>query len=147
MALSVALAGRTLLDTVNHILDYSKISNLTRDQKTDRARVDTTRHKALDTHGNPGQGLIHVDLAQLTEEVVESCTSAYRFSQSFKQESIDSNGSSSAGKLAQQPDKEDLSVTLDIDNRANWKTAITPGSWTRVLTNLGEITVFCRAQF
>lgn len=143
MALSVALAGRTLLDTVNHILDYSKISNLTRDQKKDRARVDATRHKALDNMGNPGQGLINVDLAQLTEEVLESCSSAYRFSQSFKQASVDSNGSSSAGKLALQPDKENLAVTLDIDKRASWTTAITPGSWTRVLTNLGKISVFC----
>lgn len=41
MAQSVALAGRTLLDTVDHILDYSKISNLTRGQKKDRAKVDS----------------------------------------------------------------------------------------------------------
>lgn len=80
MSLSVALAGRTLLDTVNHILDYSKISNLTRDQKKERARVDAARHKSAHVEDGDKSFLTVVDLARITEDVVETVVSASRFS-------------------------------------------------------------------
>lgn len=123
MAQSVAIAGRTLLDTVDHILDYSKISNLTRGQKRDRAKVDSLRHHVADeAHSS---GLVSVDLARLTEEVVESVISAHRHLKRPQDVGPTSN--------------HDLSVTLDIENRDNWSTAMMPGTWVRILNNiLGE---------
>ena len=100
MAQSVALAGRTLLDTVDHILDFSKISNLTRGQKKDRAKVDSLRHEITDNvHTN---GLVSVDLARLTEEVVESAISAHRHSRRL----VDISPST----------RHAVSVTLDIES-------------------------------
>jgi signal transduction histidine kinase len=128
MSLSVALAGRTLLDTVNHVLDYSKISNLTRDQKRDRARVDAARHKSAEVEEGDKNLLIVIDLARMTEEVVESVVSAYRFSKSFER------GESKARKEEQEP----VSVILDIDKQDSWCTAMAPGTFTRVLTNIGK---------
>lgn len=128
MSLSVALAGRTLLDTVNHVLDYSKISNLTRDQKRDRARVDASRHKSAQVEEGDKDLLIVVDLARMTEEVVESVVSAYRFSQSFER----------GGSKPQNDGQDKVSVILDIDKRDSWCTAMMPGTWTRVLTNIGK---------
>lgn len=128
MSISVAMAGRTLLDTVNHILDYSKISNLTRDQKKDRARVDASRHESAEVDENDGSLLTTVDLARMTEEVVESVVSAYRFSQSF------ANDESRSKPQEQEP----ISVILDIAKRDSWATSMTPGSWTRVITNIGK---------
>lgn len=122
------MAGRTLLDTVNHILDYSKISNLTRDQKKDRARVDASRHKSAEVDGNDKNLLTTVDLAQMTEEVVESVVSAYRFSQSFAND----------GSRPKSQEQEPISVILDIAQRNSWATSMTPGSWTRVITNIGK---------
>jgi len=120
MALSVALAGRTLLDTVDHILDYSKISNLTRGQKRDRAKVDSLRHQVTDDiHTN---GLVSVDLARLTEEVVESAISAHRHSRRL----LDISPST----------RHAVSVTLDIEKRESWITAMTPGTWVRILNNI-----------
>jgi len=132
MSLSVALAGRTLLDTVNHVLDYSKISNLTQDQKRDRARVDASRHKAAEVEEDDGQLLINIDLARMTEEVTESVVSAHRFSQSFRFERGGSNPND------QEQEQEPVSVILDIEKRDSWSTAMMPGTWTRVLTNIGE---------
>jgi signal transduction histidine kinase len=129
MSLSVALAGRTLLDTVNHVLDYSKISNLTRDQKKDRARVDAARHKSAEVEESHKDLLIVIDLARMTEEVVESVVSAHRFSQSFERGEI---------KPQKGEEEEPVSVILDIDKRDSWSTAMDPGSWTRVLTNVGK---------
>jgi len=128
MSLSVALAGRTLLDTVNHVLDYSKISNLTRDQKRDRARLDAARHKSAEVDEGDKNLLIVVDLARMTEEVVESVVSAYRFSQLFER----------GGSNSKKQDHEPVSVILDIDKQENWSTAMKPGTWTRVLTNIGK---------
>jgi hypothetical protein len=133
MALSVALAGRTLLDTVNHILDYSKISNLTHGQKKDRTRVNASRQKLADIKESDGASLAVVDLAQITEEVVESVVSAHRYSRSFERGDSD--------KKNQRPaslEKDDISFVLDIDKRDSWSTAMTPGSWTRVLSNIGK---------
>lgn len=125
MAQSVALAGRTLLDTLDHILDYSKISNLTRGQKRDRAKVDSLRHEVTDdVHTS---GLVSVDLARLTEEVVESAISAHRHSR----RPLDISASI----------RHAVSVTLDIEKRESWVTAMTPGTWVRILNNiLGEWT-------
>jgi two-component sensor histidine kinase len=127
MSLSVALAGRTLLDTVDHILDYSKISNLTRDQKRDRAKADAARHETTHTEDDDKTTLAVIDLARMTEDVVETVVSASRYTQAF-----DRNGSAS-----HVPQKEgNVSVILDIENRGSWATAMSPGSWTRVLTNI-----------
>lgn len=51
---------------MDHILDYSKISNLSRGQRKDRARLDALRHKT--TAQGDNSGLTNVDLASLTEE-------------------------------------------------------------------------------
>lgn len=138
MALSVALAGRTLLDTVNHILDYSKISNLTRDQKKERTRIDAARHKPADTNEYNPHDMVDVDIARLTEEVVESVVNAFRYSQSFADTSTDNRGSAARAETDAQLGNRSISVTLDIDKRASWNTPMTPGSWTRVLTNIGK---------
>ena len=122
MALSVALAGRTLLDTVDHILDYSKISNLSRGQKRDRAKVDTLRHHSAEgVHGN---GLASVDLARLTEEVVEGAISAHRH---LRRPSSETSAVSS---------QHAVSVTLDIEKRESWTTTMMPGTWVRILNNI-----------
>jgi signal transduction histidine kinase len=128
MSLSVALAGRTLLDTVNHVLDYSKISNLTRGQKRDRAKVDVARHKSAAVEEDHKDPSIVVDLARITEEVVESVVSAYRFSKSFER----------GGSKPPEEDQKSVSVILDIDKHDSWSTTMQPGTWTRVLTNIGK---------
>jgi hypothetical protein len=120
MAQSVALAGRTLLDTVDHILDYSKISNLTRGQKRERAKVDSLRHQVTDDIHSSGLG--SVDLARLTEEVVESAISAHRHSR--RPQDV---GPST---------RHAVSVTLDIEKRESWITAMMPGTWVRILNNV-----------
>lgn len=127
MSLSVDLAGKTLLDTVDHILDYSKISNLTRHQKKYRARVATPLKEPAQVEED-GKDTTMVDLARVTEDVVESVVSAHRFSRSFERD----------GSKVNFQDQESVAVILDIEKRRSWATNMTPGSWTRVLTNIGK---------
>lgn len=132
------LFGFWLLDTADHILDYSKISNLIHNQKRERARVDAARHKLADWRGprsNPTD-MTDVDIVRLTEEVTQSVVSAFRYSQSLGDCKL-AGPNSSAGSIVQS-EKGDVSVTLGIDKRAGWTTPMAPGSWTRVLTNIGK---------
>jgi hypothetical protein len=101
---------------------------LTRDQKRDRARIDAARHKSAEVEEGDKNLLIVVDLARMTEEVVESVVSAYRFSQSFER----------GGSKPRNGEREPVSVILDIHKRDSWSTAMSPGAWTRVLTNIGK---------
>ena len=72
-----------------------------------------------------------VDLARITEDVVETVVSASRFSKSF-----DRNNPVSRNQSHAPLDQNAVSVVLDIEKRDSWATAMTPGSWTRVLTNI-----------
>lgn len=132
----IYLAGRTLLDTVNHVLDYSKISNLTHSQKRNRKKTDTARHQS----GNPGlegEDVENVDIARLTEEVVESAVSAHRYESLFNQSQRSPRGATSPEQLRLGTDKSDnVSVVLDIRKQHSWATPVLPGAWTRIVTNI-----------
>ncbi|RMY71154.1 hypothetical protein D0863_05351 [Hortaea werneckii] len=127
MTLTITLAGRTLLNTVDQILDYSKISN--RSRNSNRASGGSISSEA-------GQGLFaeSFDLAKLTEEVVESVTSAHRFELSSRD--IMKSTNLPAGTSGGQPAARDLAVIVNVTKRANWWVTLSKGSWTRVITNL-----------
>ncbi|KAF2161381.1 hypothetical protein M409DRAFT_28115 [Zasmidium cellare ATCC 36951] len=148
MVLTISMAGRTLLDTMNHILDYSKISNHSRGQRTSRRSGKgstgllhtSTSRPNLDETGAASS----VDLARLTEEVVETTVIAYR--SQYQTPLSPGNRQSFIGRnsLHQEPPSsdgitangDDFSVLLNIDYRKSWVVKISPGAWTRILTNL-----------
>ncbi|KAI7160774.1 hypothetical protein KC349_g3245 [Hortaea werneckii] len=127
MTLTITLAGRTLLNTVDQILDYSKISNRSRNRKTPSGGS---------TSSGAGQGLFaeSFDLAKLTEEVVESVTSAHRFE--LNSRDIMKPTNLPASTSGSQPAARDLAVIVNVTKRANWWVTLSKGSWTRVITNL-----------
>jgi len=60
--------------SVNHILDFSKISNFSRAQRKERAIADATRREAAIAGDETEMGVtFSVDLARLTEEYVTMC--------------------------------------------------------------------------
>ncbi|KAK5734356.1 hypothetical protein LTR17_009020 [Elasticomyces elasticus] len=122
------MAGRTLLDTVDHVLDYSKISSRPHRGTSQRARAqkETTPNAC-------------VDLASLTEDVVETIVSAHRFARQSTSSASDDDGSitpglsSTASSMGQDCE---TAVTLDISNQHTWLTDLSRGSWTRIIGNL-----------
>ncbi|RMY98689.1 hypothetical protein D0864_04295 [Hortaea werneckii] len=129
MVLTITMAGRTLLDTVNHVLDYSKISNRPRLAKRHRGKQSED--------GEMGNGE-SIDLAKLTEEVVESIVSAHRF-ELLSKTSLSEFGHPGAKSLKsheKSPSAKDVAVVLDIERRESWWTDLSPGSWTRLVTNI-----------
>ncbi len=127
---------------------------------TEQATRHTTASVGEDEGANAG---VHIDLAQLTEEVVETTVAAFRY-QHFTKSDIHSNSfddSSSDDRPRHKPkggaetSTSPISVVVNIAWRPNgwvvkmsvclltssrsWKLSINdaqPGSWTRILTNL-----------
>jgi signal transduction histidine kinase/CheY-like chemotaxis protein len=126
--------ARTLLDTINMVLDYSKIDHLestitkTGRSKKSRAKLTTTQlQPALSIYGD-------VDLAAITEEVVEGVATG----QVFKDRLADidvvdwSDTSRRRGERGGTPDVE---IILDIAPR-NWTFMTQPGAFRRVVMNV-----------
>ncbi|KAI7239785.1 hypothetical protein KC330_g1729 [Hortaea werneckii] len=155
--------GKTLLDVINHLLDYAKINNLTRfkentprsamrratQSETSTESVGTTvsnarRLRRQMSHGN-------VDLCGVTEEVVETVCAGDDFQRGG---GVDRNIGTQATRTAstdQVPpedvsDFEDetklsrkkVSVILDIDNSEHrmWLFRTPVGAWRRIIMNL-----------
>ncbi|KAK0337249.1 hypothetical protein LTR02_013275 [Friedmanniomyces endolithicus] len=127
MTFTITMAGRTLLDTVNHVLDFSKISS--------RPHMHRRKTSLVRTSGGGS-----VDLAHLTEDVVETAVSAYRFQRlstsSFRDDDDTDTASAKRPNQSSTVSDEDITVTLDIEKRDSWTTDISRGAWTRILTNL-----------
>lgn len=123
MARTVTLAGNTLLDTINHILDFAKINSFTDKQRKARVRNDVSRSATFKTADMGEVGVTgSVDLAVLTESVADTVVKAYQFQALSKQ------GASGA--------EDPVHFLLDIDVRPSWRLNLSPGSWTRLITNL-----------
>ncbi|TKA75279.1 hypothetical protein B0A55_05085 [Friedmanniomyces simplex] len=125
MTSTITMAGRTLLDTVNHVLDYSKISS-----RPHLHRRKSSHVRRGYTHGS------NVDLARLTEDVVETAVSACRFQRLSTSNFQDDDDTSTGSTMRSTTDEEEITVTLDIQKRDSWTTDLSRGAWTRILTNL-----------
>jgi signal transduction histidine kinase/CheY-like chemotaxis protein len=133
MTTTISMAGKTLLDTINNILDFTKINSFTGPERIDRKDKDASRNMGFKTADMGEVGVTSaVDLAVLTENVVDTTVTAKSFQASkMKQEDEDDEEQELAAKTPKQ-----VAVVLSIAPRPNWNLNISPGSWTRVITNL-----------
>lgn len=144
MTTTISMAGTTLLDTIDHILDYSKINNFTGAQKKERVRADSARHESSSGPGDNNEiGVTtNVDFAKLTEDVVETVVAASRYQAMAtsveKMEQRDQAPQSAIRRRRSMlSDKlNSVSMIVDIPWRHRWWIVMQPGSWTRILTNL-----------
>lgn len=135
--------GKTLLETINHVLDFAKINNLTRGtSKKSKKRSQSAKHVISpgQSHTNDIMTLINdVDMSILTEDVVESIFAGHM----HKEKSNQTYGLSSSKKEA-------LPVTLIIDTNQseNYVFRTQPGAWRRVIMNLfGNALKYTEAGF
>ncbi|CAD0099508.1 unnamed protein product [Aureobasidium mustum] len=131
MTTTISMAGKTLLDTINNILDFTKINSFSDLERKDRKDKDAHRSSGFKTADMGEVGVTSaVDLAVLTENVVDTTVTAKSFQASkAKQEEEEDD------ELAAKAPKQ-VAVVLNIAKRSNWNLNISPGSWTRVITNL-----------
>ncbi|THZ85014.1 hypothetical protein D6C84_03663 [Aureobasidium pullulans] len=122
---AVKMAGMTLLDTVDNILEFVKLDHSSQSQGR-RQRI------ALDQDScSTGNNEVLMDLGKVTEDVVESVVIERRF------EVMASNIQRSFESGTEEENlPEPVSVFLTMPSRDHWWIKSSPGSWTRILTNL-----------
>ncbi|GFG25104.1 autoinducer 2 sensor kinase/phosphatase LuxQ [Aspergillus udagawae] len=127
---TVYSCGRTLLDTLNHLLDYAKINTLTRPRPSDKAGVPGSSNVSKPQTVVPGS-LQDENLSVLAQEVVEGLLAGAEYQRRG------ANGDSDA--LAKKEDlgpKNRLITIVDIEWQDSWRFSIYAGAWRRVIMNL-----------
>jgi signal transduction histidine kinase len=151
---SIEMCGKTLLDTVDHVLDWSKINELTKTKSrpTTKMRMKSSkrvlvsplrsrRHEEL-----PGSRGTTIDLAVSAEEVVEAVFAgkSYRVMSNRVDEqpkmAWPGTRKTQQGRNSPRPhgdtDRKNILILLDIPHRENWRFQTQPGAWRRILMNL-----------
>ena len=149
---TISSCGRTLLDTINHILDYSKINSFERkwrNSKKPRAKTKASVKNSRIVADKEAPPMLNiyatVDVASITEEVVEgvyagqmyqdiSSTEATDFSNAAKAAAVDrgiviGSNSQNIAKI------KDVEVVLDIAHE-DYVFITQPGALKRVIMNV-----------
>lgn len=121
---TVYSCGRTLLDTLNHLLDYAKINTLTR-----QATPDTYSQKGVSDLQPATSGLKQdEDLDVLVQEVVEGILAGIEYQ---RREAKERNQERKETVTDRQ-----LMTIVDIEWLESWRHSIYAGAWRRVVMNL-----------
>lgn len=136
---SIETCGKTLLDTIDHVLDYAKINKL-RKGSASRKRVSQRVGQKKDHVGSIVGLTTNFDLAALVEEVVDAVTAGHVFRRSHQVTAPeqDAYGVALAGMGTAAPPKQQSEpvVILDIAPRHNWFVRTQPGALRRIVMNL-----------
>ncbi|KAJ4354761.1 hypothetical protein N0V95_003534 [Ascochyta clinopodiicola] len=128
---TIETCGKTLLETINHVLDFAKINNLTRGtSKKSKKRTQSSKQII-----SPGQGhtndimtLINdVDMSVLAEDVVESVFAGYTYAKTSAQ---------TYELQYHKAEAPPMTLILDINQSENYVFRTQPGAWRRVIMNL-----------
>jgi signal transduction histidine kinase len=128
---TVDICGRTLLDTIEHVLDFSKIKKF--------GQVST----------QPMGSVANLDVSAIIEEVLDGVFAGFEFNglssqgladttKSRMRESLNSRDTDTKTMDELQFDFSDdaLTVIIDIDFRDDWNFPTVPGTWRRLTMNL-----------
>ncbi|KAJ5930069.1 hypothetical protein N7466_005562 [Penicillium verhagenii] len=138
---TINACGRTLLDTMNQVLDFSKIMSLQRRKRRHKRRKDPSKPKVTDEISARMDLFVTTDVATLTEDVVDSvCLGHFH----MKRSTTSNNPPITDFPLSNfNPTKEDnkassyseVDVVVDISNN-DWSYKVQPGSLRRLIMNL-----------
>jgi signal transduction histidine kinase len=130
--ISVEACSRTLLDTIDQILDWSKINHFTSSlAKGDYTYTDVDSRALRSSRNNSVEaGMMSiasdVDLPRLIEEVVESVHVGHEFQKlSLGQAALGSDVS-----------KDRVKVVVNIEPMDNWRFHVQPGAIRRIVMNV-----------
>ncbi|KAJ5416361.1 CheY-like superfamily [Penicillium cf. griseofulvum] len=148
---TIESCGRTLLDTINHLLDFSKINNFRKESKNaiHKRKSPSRRHKNTDPSPHslkPSRRARHsgmislkadIQLDAVLEEVMESVFAGYSFYESSQRSMAIDNPDHMAPELLGLSHQESpVSIILDIDEAAEWRFSTQIGAWRRIMMNI-----------
>jgi len=143
---TIERCGRTLLDTIQHVLDFAKINNFTKpkrnERKDERSSDERPRSRMM--------GLsVDIDVSVITEDVIDAVYAGHEFQGNSSLGMTDeASGSPSEGLRRSRVNHSDtipdrpalkkgpLAIIVDIGWRSNWNFNTQSGALRRVLMNL-----------
>ncbi|KAK0709384.1 hypothetical protein B0T26DRAFT_721335, partial [Lasiosphaeria miniovina] len=138
---TIETSGRTLLDTIDHLLEYSRINTHIRMSKASRKNSTAnarsrSRSPSMQTISTTD---IDVQLCQLAEEAVESVVAGWSYRNMsdahFAAWNCFRQGNKSA--KSREPGRAgSVQTYLDIDPEVSWSFRIHPGAFRRIVMNL-----------
>lgn len=151
----IETSGKTLVDTINHLLDYSKINSFIENDKkgTFLGKVGA---EEKDRRFEKQHSAVTAELDCLVEEVVESVlagfsherlsgTRATRDVMEYRKHS-DALGGLPTAPMSAQGDR--VQIYLDIEPGKSWRFHTHPGAFRRIVMNLfGNSLKFTRSGF
>ncbi|KAL2867044.1 putative sensor histidine kinase/response regulator [Aspergillus lucknowensis] len=133
---TINACGRTLLDTMNQVLDYSKIVSLERKCRQSRQK---TKHPHSDIKDNLSEGLdthVPTDLGLLAEEVVEGVCLGHAYSRkSSLHQANPTTDMPKVGCVNHLGSQMDVEVVVDIVQN-DWIYYTQPGALRRIIMNI-----------
>ncbi|KAG9696897.1 hypothetical protein KCU95_g3990, partial [Aureobasidium melanogenum] len=135
----------TLLYTMNHLLDYSKINDLDRIQPT--SRQESLESMSLDLPRNRFGTVVEDYLCRVVQDTVEGIA----YGHDREQAAYESDLSNSPQDRILQLDRNDVlaknknvAVFLFMESHAAWFSMVSAGAWKRLVMNLfGNSLKFC----
>ena len=131
--------GKTLLQVIEHVLDYSKINSFEKDERAARRNGSDVGSERL-KFGPKMQNLFErTDICELAEEVVEGSVAGKAHVTSTM--SVDSlgpqmNGASKKDSSAIYGFMKNVAVVLDFDYQKDWVYITQPGAIRRIIMNI-----------
>ncbi|EMT72938.1 Sensor protein gacS [Fusarium odoratissimum] len=159
---SLEVCGRTLLDTINHLLDWTRINNFVKapSGQSPNSGIAFVRGAQSNQRSGPTDGMMHItsnlDLDMLVEEVVECIYAGHTYQQQSlslvhddkpneelnrdpftRLDGMDVADSIKAGeKISNGAGPDAVLVMLDIDPAVNWAFHVESGALRRIIMNL-----------
>jgi signal transduction histidine kinase/CheY-like chemotaxis protein len=131
--------GKTLLQVIEQVLDFSKINSFEKDESSARRHSSHVSSESLTPSPRMQNLFEQTDVCELCEEVVEGSVAGAHLSATIGIESRNSSGSSqvtgSAGKSVYGFTKN-VAVILDFDYQPDWIYVAQPGALRRILMNV-----------
>ncbi|ETN40795.1 uncharacterized protein HMPREF1541_05075 [Cyphellophora europaea CBS 101466] len=124
--------ARTLLDTMNHLLDHAKINNLTQERVRRHRRAVP---KAIDSKDL--SEITRLNLLSVVEETVVSMAASSK--QLLRKHGRTDSGLSPLHDRSASLDQDDtlsIPIILNITKQDWWTIQSEPGSWRRIIMNL-----------
>ncbi|KAL3473136.1 hypothetical protein BJX99DRAFT_261681 [Aspergillus californicus] len=144
MVHTIESCGRTLLDTINNLLDFTYIDKFRKDDKPrHKHHHHSKKPKGLgqeqekpapDPPGTGDNGTTEVQLDAILEEVVESVFAGHSFYNRPRANIRKVDGAGSTQTIA-LPSKQ-VTIIFDVQEAARWNFVTQPGCWRRILLNI-----------
>ena len=154
MVISVETCGKTLLDTVNHVLDHAKINNLS---KNANRHLGHARNRGTEQASNSESSLTEeFDVATVIEEAVEAIYAGQVF-RSANADRIDGKKEPMSAAARAMRDRDEVRsdiressasnksvavrLTLNMLDSTNWNVRSQPGALRRIVMNIVSLSI------